>query len=309
MSSIHPPRRRLIAGALTMAGALAALLPALPVAAQAPLRVVATTPSMGALVHAVAGDGVLQETLVAPGRDAHDLSARPSMIAHLRRADVVVSVGAQLEDGWLPAALDAAANPRLRPGQPGHFAVAGQLRLHDTRFDPALGGHVHAEGNPHFNLAPALMAQAAEALAIRLGALHPQRAEAFRLRARLFALKLRTRLPQWRARLAGPLQALAYHEEFDYFSAWLPVSLVGFIEPKPGVPPSARHLSELAARHAGSHGVVLYADYQPARAPQALAATLGWPAIALPLEPLHPTGEAYLALVEQWVTALAQTTP
>lgn len=283
-----------------------ATLLGLPAHAQAPLQIVATTPSMGALVHAVTGEGAQLVTLVPPGRDAHGLTARPSMIAHLRRADLVVSVGAQLEDGWLPAALDAAANPRLRAGQPGHFVAAHHLHLRDTRFDPKRGGHIHADGNPHFNLAPALMAEAAEALAHRMGSLQPERAAAYRMRARLFALKIRRQIPKWSAQLNVPVDAIAYHEEFDYFSAWLPLSVVGFIEPKPGVPPGARHLAGLVAQHGTGHGVVLFADYQPEHASHTLAAAMGWQALSLPLEPLHPTTEAYLALVGEWVERLAR---
>ncbi|MDX9700629.1 MAG: zinc ABC transporter substrate-binding protein [Rhodocyclaceae bacterium] len=270
-----------------------------------PLRVVATTQSMGALVEAVGGHTVQFDTLVPPGRDAHNLSARPSMISQLRRADMVVAVGAQLEEGWLPAALDGAANPQLRAGQPGHFAVAQHLHLHDTRFDPSLGGHVHAEGNPHFNLSPALMADAAEALAERMGGIRPAQAEAFRLRARLFALRLRNHLPTWHDRLPAPVQLIAYHEEFDYFASWLPVSVEAFIEPRPGVPPGAGHLATLNTRFAGQQGIIVHADHQPATAPEALGKRLGWPVLSLPLEPQHPTAAAYLALVTRWVEALA----
>lgn len=96
-----------------------ALAPSAALAEAPRLIVVATTPSMGVIARTVGGDRVDVQVLVAPDRDAHTLNARPSMIAHLRRADLVLAVGAQLEEGWLPAALDAAANPACARGSPG----------------------------------------------------------------------------------------------------------------------------------------------------------------------------------------------
>ena len=268
-------------------------------------RIVATTTSMGVLARVVGGAEATVTTLVPPDRDAHDLTARPSMIAALRRADVLVAVGAQLEEGWLPAALDGAANPRLRAGQPGHFSAADALHLRDTHFDPSFGAHVHEDGNPHFNLSPAHMAEAAMALALRMGGLYPDKAGIYRARAVLFRMQVRARLPHWRDQLATPLRAIAYHEEFDYFAEWLPLQLVGFIEPVPGVPPTSRHLSGLIERQRGSDGVVLHADYQPGRAPSVLGETLGWPVLSLPMEPARADPASWFELVEHWATALA----
>lgn len=271
-----------------------------------PLQVVATTPSMGAIARIVGGDEVEVHVLAAPDRDAHSLYARPSMLARLRRADMVVAVGAQLEDGWLPAALDGAANPRLRVGQPGHFAAADALHLRPTRFDPSLGGHVHGEGNPHFNLSPPRMGDVAMAFAERLALLLPDAAKSFRSRAEDFASAITERVPILAARLDPPLRLIAYHEEFDYFSEWLPVEVMDFIEPKPGVPPSPRHLSHLVESHQGSTGQIVYAVFQPHAAPKRLADALQWPVHALSLEPAEADAEGYFALLEHWVATLAR---
>jgi len=271
---------------------------------QASLFIVATTPSMGVVVRAVTGDEAQVDVLAAPDRDAHTLNARPSMIARLRRADLVVAVGAQLEEGWLPAALDAAANPRLRPGQPGHFLASEHLHLRHTRFDPKLGGHVHADGNPHFNLSPLRMGELARVLAVRLGELRPSDAAAFASRAEAFAAQLEKRIPLLRARLKTPVTLIAYHEEFDYFSEWLPVNVIDFVEAKPGVPPTAAQLSRLQSLYRGQQGVLVSAVYQPQRASEMLGAALGWPTKALMLEPERADPEAYFRLLEHWVDAL-----
>lgn len=285
---------------------LAVLIAAVPSGSVAsPFQIVATTPSMGAIARIVGGNEVRVHVLVGPDRDAHSLYARPSMLAELRRAEMVVAVGAQLEEGWLPAALDGAANPRLRVGQPGHFVAAAALRLRPTRFDPSLGGHVHVEGNPHFNLSPPRMGEAAAAFAERLALFLPDAAASFHGRAEAFATALAQRLPLLAARFDSPLRVIAYHEEFDYLAEWLPVEVVDFIEPKPGVPPTSRHLSRLVQRHQGTTGRIVHAVYQPRTAPKRLGESLGWPVHALSLEPAVADAEGYFALIEHWVTALA----
>ncbi|ENO82681.1 metal ABC transporter substrate-binding protein [Thauera mechernichensis] len=283
-----------------------ALAPSAALAEAPRLLVVATTPSMGVIARTVGGDRVDVQVLVAPDRDAHTLNARPSMIAHLRRADLVLAVGAQLEEGWLPAALDAAANPRLRKGQPGYFAAAEPLHLRPTRFDPALGGHVHGEGNPHLNLSPPRMITVAHAFADRLAALAPESAPAFEAAAAAFEDALRSRLPALRARFGAPLRLVAHHEEFDYFAEWLPVELVGFVEEKPGVPPGPAHLARLIEQQRGQAGTIVLANYQPQAPARRVADELGWPLHALALEPATADAESYFALIEHWVDSLAQ---
>ncbi|MGC9456008.1 MAG: metal ABC transporter substrate-binding protein [Halothiobacillaceae bacterium] len=273
-----------------------------------PLQIVATTPSMGVLANAVGGDRVSVRTLVGPDRDAHALTARPGMIARLRQADLVVAVGAGLEEGWLPAAIDGSANPDLRRGQPGYLEMADALDLRPTRYDPAGGGHLHLEGNPHFNLSPPQMIAAANALADHLALLDPEHAETFRGNARAFEGEIERRLADWKQAVTQPLRAIAYHEEFDYFSAWLPVELVGFLEPKPGVPPTAGHIAGLVDQWTGKPGIVLLANYQPDRKAQSLGQRLGWPVIPLPLEPQGDQPTDYFALVSGWTEALSNAT-
>ncbi|MFP4154315.1 MAG: metal ABC transporter substrate-binding protein [Halothiobacillaceae bacterium] len=268
------------------------------------LNVVATTPSMGVLASAVGKDLVSVHTLIGPDRDAHALTARPSMIARLRQADLLVAVGAGLEDGWLPAAVDGSANPALRPGQPGYLEVAKTLDLRDTRFDPAQGGHLHLEGNPHFNLSPDQMRSASQSLADHLARLDPEHADRYRDNARTFVAELDRRLEALRTREIPPIRVIAYHEEFDYFRDWLPVEVVAFLEPKPGVPPTAGHIASLYTQWQGQAGAIVLANYQPDRKAISLGERLGWPVRALPLEPAGDQPEDYFTLMERWTSAV-----
>ncbi|MGE4086253.1 MAG: metal ABC transporter substrate-binding protein [Vicinamibacterales bacterium] len=294
----------------TTALATTALL-ALPGTAGADLRVVATTSSMAMLAREVGGDAVSVTTLAPPDRDPHYVLARPSMMLALRRADLVVAVGAELEVGWLPAALQSAANGKVRPGQPGYFEGAAQVELLE-RGDTAdrSRGDVHPMGNPHYYMDPVRMAAAGRALAGRLAALDPPRKDAYLGRAAAFAAAVDARAAAWRARAAKAPGVVFYHKDGNYLAAFLAVPVLGYVEPLPGVPPTASHLRDLVGRLQGSKGVILYNSYHPSDGPEFLARQLGWRAVQLPLEvALDATGADYLDHLDRWVTAITGATP
>jgi zinc/manganese transport system substrate-binding protein len=273
----------------------------------ASLNVVATSSSTGALVREVGGPGVALTILAPPDRDLHSLQAKPSMIRALRGADLLVLMGADLEVGWLPAAIQSAANPKVLPGQPGYFEAAAQVPLLDTHLpaNRALGD-VHPAGNPHINLDPLRMAQVALALAERLATLDPTGAETYRQRAQTFAREVDRRMPAWKRRLDQAPGAVLYHRDAVYLLDRFGVPLLGSLEPVPGVPPTAQQIRQLTDSLAGKPGVIAYPDYQPAQAPDALAQALGWPVFRLPLEPpLEAAGDGYLDHVDRWVGAVA----
>jgi len=165
--------------------------------AEAEVRIVATTSSMAMLAREVGADDVDITTLVPPDRDAHYLLARPSMMIALRRADLVVAVGADLEIGWLPAAVRGANNPKIVPGQTGYFEGATQIDLIETgQAADRAQGDVHPRGNPHYYMDPRRMAKVAKALATRLGELDPGRRDQYLQRAESFASVIEIRVPQ-----------------------------------------------------------------------------------------------------------------
>jgi zinc/manganese transport system substrate-binding protein len=271
------------------------------------LDVVATSSAMGALVREVGGERVTLSVLAPPDRDLHRLQARPSMIRRLRGADLVVAVGAELEVGWLPVALSSAANPTILPGRPGYFEAAAQVDLLEAGrpADRSLGD-VHPVGNPHLTLDPVRMSQVAVALAQRLAELDAAGADGYRARAADFAARADARTAAWRQRARGVDGVVLYHRDAIYLLDRLGVPLLGTIEPVPGVPPTARHLKDLADGLAGRSGRILYTVYQPSRPVESLAQRLGWPSARLPLDPpLEADGEGYLDHVGRWVDAIA----
>lgn len=269
----------------------------------AQLDVVATSSSTAALVRELASERATVTVLTPPDRDLHFMQARPSMLRALRRADLVTAVGADLEAGWLPLAIQQAANPRILPGQPGYFEAAAQVSLLDTGLaaDRALGD-VHPLGNPHVNLDPVRMATVADALARRLGALDPEHAANFLDRARDFSRRTAERVTTWRASVDPALGAVLYHPDANYLLERIGVPLLGYLEPVPGVPPTAAHISALTQRLGGRRGVIVYTPFQSSGPPETLARASGWRSARLPLEPpVDADGEGYLEHIQRWV--------
>jgi zinc/manganese transport system substrate-binding protein len=290
--------RRLI---LLIALLLGAALPA------AALEVAATTPNMGMLARTVGGEHV-NVVVLAPGdRDVHHLEARPSMMVGLRRADLLVAVGAELEVGWLPAALRGAGNPRVLPGRAGYFEAAAAVELLDAGApaDRALGD-VHPMGNPHIYFDPLRMAAAAEALAERLAELDRSNAEVFAANARAFAARMQAETESWQARAAGAPGAVLFHKDADYLMRRLGVPVHGYVEPVPGIPPTARHIRQLVSDLREQEGMIFHMGYEPARGPERLGQELSWPVHRMNNNvPERGTEEDYVALIESWVARLA----
>jgi zinc/manganese transport system substrate-binding protein len=286
---------------------LSAALLGLAHGAPAATSVVATTSSMGVLVKAVGGDAVKLTVLAPPDRDAHTLQARPSMMVALRNAELVVAVGAELEIGWLPAALQGANNGKILPGTPGYFEAAAQVDLIEGgKAADRSQGDVHPMGNPHVYMDPVRMAQVADALAGRLASLDPANAGRYRSGAAAFRAAVEARVPTWKQKATGARGILPFHKDVNYLAALLGVPVLGYVEPLPGIPPTAAHLSELTGRLKGQKGVVLYTDYQPGQGPDFMARNLGWPKARLPLEPaVGASAEDYLKLMDRWVDGVA----
>ncbi|MGE0463225.1 MAG: metal ABC transporter substrate-binding protein [Vicinamibacterales bacterium] len=285
------------------------LAAAAPAAAE--VRVVATTSSMAMLAREIGGSAVSITTLAPPDRDPHYLLARPSMMVALRRADLLVAVGAELEVGWLPAAIQGASNPRILVGQPGYFEGAAQIELIETgQVADRSRGDVHPMGNPHYYMDPLRMAAVGRALAARLGALDPPRKDEFANRAEAFAKAVDERAARWRQQAAGAPGVVLYHKDANYLALFLGIPVLGYIEPLPGIPPTASHLRDLVARLSGAKGVILYNSYHPSEGPAFLSRQLGWKSRQLQLEvPLEATGSMYLDHIEQWVQACTGATP
>ena len=265
---------------------LASLMLAVGAPTAAALNIFACEPEWGALARELGGDKASIYVATTALQDPHRIEARPSLIARARTADLVVCTGAELEIGWMPLVQRQSGNARIQAGQPGYFEAAGQLVLIEIpqRVDRSMGD-VHAAGNPHVHLDPSNIARVAAALAERMAQLDPGDAAQYRARARAFLERWQQASARWKKE-GAPLKGMpivVYHKDMTYLIRWLGLREVGALEPKPGVPPTASHLSELLTNLGRDPAkAVVRAAYADPRAAQWLSERAKIPALMLP---------------------------
>jgi len=219
-------------------------------------------------------------------QDPHRIEARPSLIAQMRRADLAVCTGAELETGWLPVLLRQSGNAAIQPGQPGYFEAARQVALLEkpATLDRAQGD-VHASGNPHIQTDPRNIARVGAALAQRLAEIDPAHAAVYQARWKDFSARWEAAIARWQQQ-AAPLKRMpvaVQHKSFSYLINWLSLREVATLEPKPGVEPTSAYLTEvLAAVQRQSPKMVIRAAYQSDRASAWMAERAKINAVALP---------------------------
>ena len=249
------------------------------------IKIVATTTDLADIARAVAGDTAVVSSITSGREDPHTLTARPSFIIRARDADVWIRVGMELEIGWEPVILREARNPRINVGTPRHIdASAHVLRLEvPTQSVTRDLGDVHPQGNPHYWLDPLNGRLAAATIAERLGEVYPESKAKFESNLRAFERDLDTRMfgatltekvggdALWKASIENRLEAflaergaagdaggwyaamrpyrgktvVTYHRSWSYFTGRFGLLSDVQLEPKPGIPPSAKHLAEV----------------------------------------------------------------
>lgn len=225
----------LAAAALTLSGALA----------QARLDIVATTRDLGSLTEAVGGERVAVTSLVPPGFDPEEYQPKPQDLARVKRAQAVVRVGLDF-DLWFDRLL-AQAGGSIRRGAPGYVDASFAIAALDVRGTSIGDGHAHGSGNPHYWLDPKnaeiITGNILEAL-VRIDPANAADYEANRL---AFLSRLDRKLKEWKGQLAAlrGVPLVAYHNSWPYFARRFRLEFIGYLEPKPGVPPSPAHLASL----------------------------------------------------------------
>ena len=268
-----------------------AALAALPLAvlclpAGAALRVFACEPEWAALAQELGGNLVDASSATTALQDPHQIQAKPSLIARMRNADLVVCTGAELEIGWLPPLLQQSGNAKVQAGQPGNFVAADRVRKLEIpgQVDRSQGD-VHAAGNPHIQTDPRNIAAVATALGERLQQLDPANAAQYAKRHADFAQRWQQAMSRWNVQ-AAPLKGVAVasqHKGFAYLYDWLGLKEVAVLEPKPGVEPTVSNLQTvLAALKAQPARIVIHAAYQDPRSSEWLSKNAGIPVVNLP---------------------------
>jgi zinc/manganese transport system substrate-binding protein len=264
--------------------ALALAIAALPAAAA--LNVFACEPEWGALAQELGGDKVSVYSATTALQDPHRIEARPSLIARIRSADLLICSGSELEIGWLPLLLTQSGNSKIQLGAPGYLEASQHVaKLEIPKVIDRALGDIHPGGNPHVQTDPRNIAKVAMVLEDRLAQLDPANAETYHSRGKSFLERWRAAITRWEKE-AEPLRGapiVVYHKDFSYFINWTGMREVAALEPKPGIPPTPSHLAELIDQMKSSPAkVIVYSPYNSSQAAEFLSSHSGIPTVMVP---------------------------
>lgn len=210
------------------------------------VNVVATLPWIGSLAKELGKDKVNMTVVVKPSQDAHTIEAKPSMILAARKADIIMYDGLDLEIGYLPLIIESSRNPKLMPGQAGNFDCSQFITVLEkpSTVDRSMGD-VHPLGNPHYHFSPSRVLRVAEGMARLLADMDRANADFYLANYKALAERLEAKEKEWRLVPLTGRKYVAYHKYFEYLANEFGFRFIGYLEPKPGIPPSATHIEEL----------------------------------------------------------------
>ncbi|MCH7987138.1 MAG: zinc ABC transporter substrate-binding protein [Acidobacteria bacterium] len=265
---------------LAAAGVCLWVLAPAPASAASKLRVVATTEDLAALAREVGGDRVQVEAIARGYQDPHFVDPKPSFILKLSRADLLIFVGLQLEIGWLPPLITQSRNRRVQVGAPGYLDVSQYNQILDipTGIITRAMGDVHPLGNPHYWLDPENGRRSARAIQARLAQLRPEDAAYFQQRFEDFSRRLAEAEKRWDQQMAPyrGTQVVSYHRSWPNFVKRFGLVVVGYVEPKPGIPPTPRHTLRLINQMRRDNiKLILVEPYFDLKTPESIARATG----------------------------------
>jgi ABC-type Zn uptake system ZnuABC Zn-binding protein ZnuA len=257
-----------------------------PVPASAGLKVIATTSDLASIASEVGGDKITVDSIARGYQDPHFVEAKPSFVIKLNSADLLIAVGRELEIGWLPPLVNQARNAKVQPGGPGYLDASSTVRILDIptgQLTRAMGD-VHPSGNPHYWLDPGNGVAIAKAIAAKLAAMDPANAAYFQQRVADFERRLNAADVRWKAALAPykGVKVVTYHRSWPNFVDHFGFDVGGYVEPKPGIPPSPSHTLDLIQEMKRQNvKVILVEPYFDLKTPQSIAQNTGAQVVVL----------------------------
>src|SRR4051812_11661773 len=217
--------------------------------AQGKLNVVTATEDLAAIARDVGGDRVTVESIARGYQDPHFVEAKPSFILKMQRADLLIVVGRELEIGWLPPLIQQSRNSKVQVGGSGYLDASQHARILDipTAQITRAMGDVHPQGNPHYWLDPENGKIIARDVAAKFAELRPGDRSTFEQRAADFSRRIDESEKRWLAMMAPykGTKVVTYHSSFPNFAERFGLQIVGFVEPRPGIPPTPQHTLDL----------------------------------------------------------------
>lgn len=279
---------------------------------QAKLKVVTTTTTLADIAREIGGDKIQVSSFTKGPQDPHFVEAKPSYMVEARSADLVISVGLDLEIGWLPNILRGSKNPKIMPGQVGYLDASQfvkPIEVLSGRIDRSQGD-IHALGNPHYLLDPVRTSLVVIGISDRLAKLDPDSKNFFEERAKDLVERIETKVPKWKERigLLNVSGVVTYHRTLSYFLSRFELKFINAIEPKPGIPPAARHIVQLINQLKSEKRACIFVEsfFETSEAERIRKST-GSYVVKVPTEVgATDVTSNYLALIESLIAALEE---
>jgi len=259
---------------------LAGIIALVPVYAVAAVTVVTTTEDLAALTREVGGDRVAVTALAKGYQDPHFVEPKPSFIVAVSRANLLIAVGRELELGWLPTLITSSRNAKIQPGSNGYLDASLTVRILEipTGQITRAMGDVHPQGNPHYWLDPGNGRRIAQAIRDRLTLLSPADKDVFAQRYDDFDKRLAAAEKRWDATMAPykGTKVVTYHRSWPNFMERFGLVVMGYVEPKPGIPPSPSHTLELITDMKSQNvKLIIVEPYFDKKTPTSIATQVG----------------------------------
>jgi zinc/manganese transport system substrate-binding protein len=255
--------------------------------AQGKLNVIATTEDLASIAAEVGGDHITVESIAKGYQDPHFVEAKPSFILKLQKADILILVGRELEIGWLPPLINQSRNAKIQQGAPGYLDASLQAQILEvpgggvTRAD----GDVHPLGNPHYWMDPENGKIIAKEVFDTLVKMRPNERAYYEPRLNDFVSRVSAAEKRWLDMMAPykGTKVVSYHRSFSNFAERFGLNIVGYVEPKPGIPPTPQHNLELVNQMKKDNvKIVLVEPYFDVKTPNAIGRDTGAEVLIMP---------------------------
>ena len=260
---------------------------ALPSFAQAKLNVIATTEDLASIAREVGGARITIDSIAKGYQDPHFVEAKPSFILKLQKADVLIVVGRELEIGWLPPLVQQSRNGKIQPGAEGYLDAslgAEILEMPTGQITRAMGD-VHPLGNPHYWMDPENGKRIAKEIADKFDQYRPNDRAYFDQRLSDFTTRLDVAEKRWLAMMAPykGTKVVTYHRSFPNFAERFGLEIIGYVEPRPGIPPTPQHtLDVMNEMKRQNVKLVLVEPYFDLKTPEAIGRETGARVLVMP---------------------------
>jgi zinc/manganese transport system substrate-binding protein len=265
----------------------AACLISAPALAQGKLNVITTTEDLAAIAREIGGDHATVEALARGYQDPHFVEAKPSFILKLQKADVLVLVGRELEIGWLPPLIQQSRNSKIQQGAAGYLDASLQasiLEIPTGQVTRAMGD-VHPLGNPHYWMDPENGKRIAKEIADKFSEIRSNDRAFFQQKLTDFTARLDAAEKRWQAEMAPykGTKVVTYHRSFPNFAERFGLDIIGYVEPKPGIPPSPQHTLDLINEMKRQNvKIMLIEPYFDLKTPNAIGRDTGAQVLVMP---------------------------